>query len=407
MDDGWRPLIEGELAERARRAIAEIAAATATALAASDASWSLADGASGAAVFYSYLAAQDGVPEHSATAARLLDGAVTDMGGRDPSLYVGMAGVAWALEHLEPRRGRGAAFDPALRNLLARPGWRGNYDLILGLVGLGVYALERLPDPTAHECLELVVAHLSELAEALPSGASWRTPARLLPPPQAAELPDGYYNLGLAHGVPAVIALLAGALRAGVADAGARRLLTEAVAWLLAQRLPDGESSCFPNFVAAGHPPVPARTAWCYGDPGIAAALLLAARATDSAEWEAAALDLARTAGCRGPEHARVRDTGLCHGAAGLGHVFNRIYQATGDPELGDAARAWFAWALDMRDPHREVAGFPALVPGPGAPQWVADPGLLTGSTGVGLALLAATGTVQPAWDRILMLSIR
>jgi hypothetical protein len=183
-------------------------------------------------------------------------------------------------------------------------------------------------------------------------------------------------------------------------------LLTEAVGWLLAQRLPDGERSCFPTFVAAGHSPEPARTAWCYGDPGIAAVLLIAAQATGSAEWQATALDLARTAAGREAAEARVRDAGLCHGAAGLAHLFNRMHQATGDAALGEAARDWFHRALDMRDPERGVAGFPALMPGPGSPQWVADPGLLMGSTGVGLALLAAIGTVEPAWDRVLMLSV-
>ena len=407
MDERWHPLLEGETADRARAAIAEIAASTAGASVESDEPWSLSGGAGGAAVFYAYLAVHDGRSEHRVTAGKLLDAAVSEMRGRDPSLYGGVAGVAWALEHLEPGRGRGAAFDPALRDLLARGTWRGTYDLIMGLVGLGVYALERLPDPTARECLELVVERLTELAEAVPGGVSWRTPARLLPPPQAAELPDGYYNLGLAHGVPAVVVLLAGALSAGVAGGETRRLLAEAVAWLLAQRLPDGGRSCFPSFVAPGHPPDPARTAWCYGDPGIAVALLLAARATGSPEWEADALDLARVAASRDQDEAQVRDAGLCHGAAGLGHLFNRIHQATGDAVLGDAARAWLELALDMRDPDRGVAGFPALIPDQEGPRWVADPGLLMGSTGVGLAFLAATGAVEPAWDRILMLSLR
>jgi lantibiotic biosynthesis protein len=34
---------------------------------------------------------------------------------------------------------------------------------------------------------------------------------------------------------------------------------------------------------------------------------------------------------------------------------------------------------------------------------WRADPGFLTGSSGVGLALLAAATPVEPEWDRILL----
>jgi hypothetical protein len=36
----------------------------------------------------------------------------------------------------------------------------------------------------------------------------------------------------------------------------------------------------------------------------------------------------------------------------------------------------------------------------------VADPGFLTGAAGIGLALLAATSPVEPAWDRVLLASV-
>jgi hypothetical protein len=34
---------------------------------------------------------------------------------------------------------------------------------------------------------------------------------------------------------------------------------------------------------------------------------------------------------------------------------------------------------------------------------WRNDPGFLTGSSGVGLALLAAATSVEPLWDRLLL----
>jgi hypothetical protein len=37
---------------------------------------------------------------------------------------------------------------------------------------------------------------------------------------------------------------------------------------------------------------------------------------------------------------------------------------------------------------------------------WQDDPGFLTGAAGVGLALLAATTPVEPAWDRLLLTAI-
>ena len=116
-------------------------------------------------------------------------------------------------------------------------------------------------------------------------------------------------------------------------------------------------------------------------------------------------MDLALLAARRPPEETGVVDAGLCHGAAGLGHLFNRLYQATDEPKLADAARYWFGRALEMRSPGSAGAGFSALLE-PHSKLWRPEPGFLTGAAGVGLALLAATSDVEPAWDRLLLLSV-
>jgi len=90
-------------------------------------------------------------------------------------------------------------------------------------------------------------------------------------------------------------------------------------------------------------------------------------------------------------ETSGVRDAGICHGAAGVAHIFNRMYQATGDEVLGDAARGWIERLLAMADP---MDG------------GVRDASVLMGTTGVGLVLLAATTEVEPAWDRAILCDI-
>src|SRR5262249_5851933 len=150
------------------------------------------------------------------------------------------------------------------------------YDLISGLVGIGVYALEGLPRPSARACLEAVIDRLAELAEERDGGGTWKTPPALLPEGQRARPPPRHPHLGAAHGVPGIIALLGKACGAPVAAATARPLLDGAVAWLLAQRLPAAAGACFPAWIAPDAAPRPARSAWCYGDPGVAATLLVA-----------------------------------------------------------------------------------------------------------------------------------
>jgi hypothetical protein len=76
-------------------------------------------------------------------------------------------------------------------------------------------------------------------------------------------------------------------------------LLDGAVRWLLAHMVDMASGPTVPYFVAEGAEPGPARPAWCYGDPGVAATLLLAARDVGKPAWAAAAIDLAVRAAAR------------------------------------------------------------------------------------------------------------
>jgi hypothetical protein len=101
-----------------------------------------------------------------------------------------------------------------------------------------------------------------------------------------------------------------------------------------------------------------------------------------------------------------VLDAGICHGAAGVAHIFNRLYQATGDEELGDAARRWYRQLLTMRRPGEGIAGFPARNHVDGRDVWIADDSVLMGASGVGLVRLAAVTELEPAWDRALLCGV-
>ena len=222
--------------------------------------------------------------------------------------------------------------------------------------------------------------------------------------------PSGYFNLGVAHGVPGVIGLLGGMCAAGVAAAPARRLLDGAVAWLLAQKLGPDAASCFAYNVGPGSTLAPTRLAWCYGDLGIAATLFATAEAVGAAEWREEALKIGLAAAARAaqpPEVTGTKDYGLCHGAAGIGHLFNRLYQGSGDPRFREAAQVWFERALAAAKPGTGIGGYLALLSGENEQlEWRPDPGFLTGVAGIGLALLAAISPVEPAWDRVLLASL-
>lgn len=412
----WRPLLEGELAARAEDTIRAIADAL------PHVENLPASVTAAHALFYGYLARSAGADAalYAARADQLLDRtfelvALTPM---RPALYGGFTEVAWTAEHLgrvlgDPEQESSAGdedmnqeIDESLLMAITAP-WTADYDLLGGLAGFGVYALERIDRPSARRCLEAVVDRLDETAETMGDQVSWFTPPALLPPRHLEKNPHGYYNLGVAHGVPGVIGVLADAVRLGIRAETARPLLEGAVRWVLSHRLAGRRGACYPPFVAPGVEPSPSRLAWCYGDPGIAASLLYAARVAGVQEWEDAALDLALHAATAAVEEARVEDAGLCHGAFGLAHLYNRIYQAGGGEPFADAARLWYRQGLDMRRPGRGIAGFETWEFGSDMKLgWVTDPGFLTGVVGVGLALLAGISPVEPEWDRLLMTAI-
>ena len=431
MDSNWRPLLQGSQADQALQTVREIADALP---AANDSTpdfrqASLAGGHAGEALFYAYLALHTGEEPAANLAAERLDQAVEALASTpmSPSFYSGFPGVAWTLEHLQGRlfetadaeEGGGTedaeAADPfleideALLGPLNRSPWTGEYDLISGLSGLGVYALERLPRPTAASMLERIVDRFAELADRMDEGVAWFTQPERLPDWQREIHPRGNYNLGVAHGLPGVLPILAGACAAGVAVDRARPLLDDAVRWLLARRLEPGFDSCFDTTYAPWEEPNPSRLAWCYGDPGIAATLLATAQAVGEPAWEREALDIGLHSAARPESTALIRDAGLCHGAAGLGHLFNRLYQSTGEERFAETARFWLERTLGFQERGEGVAGYRAWEVNPETkiPGWRSEAGFLEGATGIGLALLGAISDVEPAWDRVLLLSVR
>ena len=374
---------------------------------------SLGGGQAGIALFYAYLANALSSEEHSEQSLRCLEWAIEALEAvpMKPSLFRGFTGVGWSTAHLERLLSGSAEADagddliPVLKEYLEQSPWEADFDLIDGLVGFGVYALERLPKPQAFECLELAVDRLEEISERAAEGVTWFTP--LHRDSRGSGQRRGYYNLGVAHGVPGVIAFLARAWAAGARRDKAEGLLADAVPWLLAQRQLQGPSPIFPRYVGPGLLPGAGRLAWCYGDPGIAASLLGAARLLGVEPWEREAIAIALAASERGPGQVEVSDACLCHGTAGLGHLFNRLYQATGEARFREAARNWFEKALAQRRPGQGIAGFSALDNLPSGEQiWVDEAGFLMGAAGIGLALLAAIAPFEPRWDSILLVSI-
>lgn len=379
---------------------------------------SLAGGHAGLALFHAYYATSglDGhdhrglAQAHFETAAELLPWL-----GEHPGLFGGFSGMAWALDHAfergllpeDPEEDLNEAIDEAVLKVLAQRPFIGLCELISGVSGLGLYGLDRQGRGRGEAIARAAVEVLALTAERSGDQVTWFNAPEALHPLALETHPDGSYNLGLSHGVPGAIGFLAEAAAAGIAEAAP--LLEGAVAWLLAQAQDHPNGSRFGYSVEPGSRGHGSRLAWCYGDLGIAAVLMLAARRAGRADWEAEALSLAQRCARRPVLGSGVVDAALCHGALGNAHLFHRLWQATGDGEFEAAALAWLRQGLAMRRPGQPIAGFQswrAPQEGSSEPDYAPDPSLLEGAAGIGLALLAFLTPLEPAWDRFLLVHI-
>jgi lantibiotic biosynthesis protein len=367
---------------------------------------SLARGPAGLALLFAYL--DRAIPEcgYAETAAHYLEQAIHLLATvpMRPSLYEGFTGISWAMTHLRDQlldcdEDPNETIDDALLELLQVSPWTGEYDLMEGLVGLGVYGLERLPNPKAIECVERVIAHLGATATETEQGVAWFSQPGWSPPVDE-DFPHGHFDTGVAHGQAGIIAFLGRACAADVNAGKARKLLDQAIAWLVAQNT-GGDGYVFPDYVSSEKQKGRTRPDWCYGDLGIAAALISAAQNVNEPSWEREAVELASRVAERSPEQSVVED-GLCHGRAGAGHIFNRLYQATNEPQFERAATVRFERLLALRRPDEGIGGFTNF--GHEGVEVFLDTGLYRGAAGIGLALLAASTHIEPHWDRMMLL---
>jgi hypothetical protein len=88
-------------------------------------------------------------------------------------------------------------------------------------------------------------------------------------------------------------------------------------------------------------------------------------------------------------------------------HMAGRFWRASGDPFFRRAAELWLSDTVDRHRPGEGPGGYRALMPDSQRGDfWHDDPGFLTGTAGIGLALLATVSPEPPGWDRVLWLDL-
>lgn len=390
---------------------------------------SLSCGFSSTALFFLYLACSFPGQGWEAVARRHLR-LVAEETHRSPlispGLFRGSSGMAMVISHFRKHDNRYQKSWEALNDSLATQVFEkhwpreqvkevrdADYDIISGASGiLGYLATIKQPDDHIRAAIHKSLEYLIWLAgsEAQQERRRWFLSPEFYPAPFYQEsYPDGYFNCGLAHGIPGPLAALAMAWHANYRLPGQREAILVLGQWIIEHQLRDPWGTNWPAGVPleASYSSEqwsklpPSRDGWCYGPPGIARALWLAGTALNDTTFCQTALEAIESVLRRPVALRAIPSVTFCHGIAGLLTICLRFAHETDNEFVRQHIPVLVQQLLDEFDPCHAL-GFRDQET---ADNWVDDPGLLTGAVGVALALLAASTSIEPEWDRIFLIS--
>lgn len=366
---------------------------------------SLGLGSAGEDLLHWFAAKQTSESQRWQRCEEMLNSAITGVGGQTiiPTFFGGLLGVASTAEFIS-RDCEHAAYEPneevdhLVLGLLRAHVREMHFDMFRGFVGIGYYLLLRPRNAVTDEALRLILFELANRQKHVGDGFAWETPENELTEYELTHYGSSVFNLGVAHGLPGILAFLGQVAARGVEVSEATRLFNGGLRFLMTHYREEAASR-FPS-VVCDPPQGLTRLGWCYGDSGIAAALFTGGSGIGCNNTIQFAVRLAAHSATRSPHSSGVVEANLCHGAAGVAQVFRRFFLNTGEATFEQAADEWIEYALSLRTRQAGIAGFLSRQAITGA--WRRDRGFITGVAGIGLALLSMERESSPISDYFL-----
>lgn len=289
------------------------------------------------------------------------------------------------------------------------------HDAIQGISGIGRYAIENLSQERFVKMAQEIASTLVALCRPLNieghSAHGWYLSSTdILNANYKNQSPKGNFNLGLAHGVPGILAFLSLASLQGITVEGQADTITAISNWIRRKAILNKSMIQWPSIVSWEEEILyqpqkenPCRDAWCYGVPGVARSLFLAGKAKGDPELKAFAASAFRQIFLRTQEEWQIPGPGLCHGIAGLLAVTCEMAREPECSDLQSNVETLHQILLTYYNPEHPF-GFQDVEPClSGGYALVNKPGFLEGSTGVLLTLLTVKDT-QSRWHLPLLI---
>jgi lantibiotic modifying enzyme len=316
----------------------------------------------------------------------------------------GISGLAWTCEHLvkhEFIESEEISFlkdvVPYLLSKMNTDFNNGNYDFLHGGLGIGYYFINSISiDKTlSNKGNKILFSHLKNSSIKSKDDCKW---ASIL-----NDTKQKGYNLSLSHGMSSIAICLAKLFARYHHIYELKNYLQGTVNYIIRQQFSEPDMSYFPTLSLENNTSKYSRLGWCYGDLGIAQALLISAKMLNNTQLADFAIKVfLHSSNRRDLKVNFVIDAGLCHGSAGIAHIFNRLYQTTKNAVFEESSKYWMQQTLALYQ-QGGLAGFKKWN---GTNKgWENSYDLLDGIIGIGLSMISHLNSNLMEWDECLLLN--
>lgn len=288
----------------------------------------------------------------------------------------------------------------------------GDYDGISGMAGVTRYLLLFKDQPTERRLLRENLQYLVSLtADCKVDGQEvpgwYISVAEQFLPGDQEKYPRGNFNVGMAHGISGVLAVLSVALLHKIQVPGQKLAIKKITNWLRQFQSPvlGRGGSYWPSHISweeqlAGHVSNQNydRDGWCYGTPGVARAMYLAGCALQDSGLQELGVQAFAAVFAKSPGEWGLRAPTFCHGAAGLLHLTQLMFLDTGLSRYKVYRQQVLASLLEKYESHCPF-GFRELEWQNNELQTVNRVGLINGAVGCALTLLGLLKPIRSNWD--------
>lgn len=277
---------------------------------------------------------------------------------------------------------------------------RNNFDLLHGLLGIGIYFLKRKNMSVSDK----IITHIFENCVHEKDEIKF---VRL----NNFNLNEEIYDLGLPHGMAGTLYYLSKYYQLNAQSEKCKKLMTGILSFYL-NNIQKHEDSYFANsyltstYKKGNNYPSKSRLAWCYGDLTILFSLYRIAELLELKEEQDNIVKmLINLTNRKSVIRTSVTDATFCHGTAGVSYMFLKLYKLTAIEVFNTSANFWLKQTLE----HSGKNGFGGYLFDASSTKeyhMISSSGLLEGISGVGLVMSAFQNKdSKNQWDEFLFLS--